>query len=272
MKEKFYSVSLNDLSLRLPEIGGSLVVLQRNAGADSGGRARSFAKETISELLKSLGESDRTSVDFLVVGSDPRIGVENEAHPESLVSLQTAQEVLDGVREAFHSFNLDDKQLLNNTAVPGGKIVEISEIKGWLPVKDSPELMEFLVGKAQQTGEDVAMLYETDAYKEERERLGVEGAKDIAARVENFLSFSRGSTNYHAKHNNRRLIFWAVTHFDTITPYLRNILAHPAECSDIISVDHLGGVVINIKNDHTATVTVQKREYETYLRFPLVTG
>lgn len=279
MNDKLESLTSKNIHVDLPERGGSLIILQRNAptrgkkiSSNAAKQTRMLAKEIITKFLESLNDSDRSSIDMLVVGSDPRIGVDNEAHPESLAALETAEEVRLGIQETMRLCGLKDAQFLNTTAVPGGGIVEISEIKGWLPIKDSPELFEFFKNKAVQTGEDIATLYETDAYKEERENLGVEGAKDITTRMEHFLSFSRGSTNYHAAHPNRRLIFWAVTRFDTITPYLRTILAHPAECSEIIPVEHLGGITLKIKADHTATVTIREREYATNLYYSPVTG
>lgn len=273
------SLSPSTLQLRLPERGGTVIVLQRNA-ADAGGhitpegakQAKKMAKTKASALLKPMKESDRTAVDFLVVASDPRLGVDNEAHPESLSALETAKAVLAGIREAMKSFDLQDGQLINTTAVPGGGVVEISEIKSWLPIKNSPELMEFLQKKSRKTGEDLCWLYETDAYKEEREKRGVEGAKEIALRIQHFLSSSKGSTNYHKAHPGRRLIFWMITRFDTITPYLREILAHPAECTEIIPVEHLGGILINITPDHVARVVVGDKEYATNLSYSIVTG
>ena len=279
MQQVFTSLTSDHLRPHLPELGGSVIILQRNASVLDGHietndakQANELAKMRAIELLESLEPDDRSSIDFLVIGSDPRLGVDNEAHPESLATLETAKEVLSGIHEAMQSLDIKDAQLINTTAVPKGGVVEISEIKSWLPINDSLELIGFLQKKSAQTGEELSWLYETDAYKEEREKLGVEGAKSIALRLQHFLSSSKGSTNYHAAHPGRRLVFWMVTRFDTITPYLREILAHPAECSAVIPVEHLGGILINITPDRAVRVIVGDKEYATNLSYQIVTG
>lgn len=272
MEHTYRHLTPADLRIALPEPGGTTIVIQRAAARDRQADAREYARQTVMKLLEAEAPILRASADFLVVGSDPRIGNDGEPHKESLVTLETAREVLEGIREALAALTLSHAQLLNTAAVPQGDIVEISEIKGWQTYAQEPELFEFLQKKAEDTGEDLAMLYETDAYKEEREKLGAEGAKDVALRMEHFLSCTRGSANYHAAHPGRRLVMWTVTRFDTITPYLRTVLAHPAECTEIIPAAPLGGVTLNVRPDRTATIRVHDKAYATSLYYAPVTG
>ncbi len=288
MSKKLRRITSKDIVLSLPETGETTVVLQRNAKVnrenvpknkdqsciinESAEAAKKFAVNTFESLLKDLSASEISSLDVMVVASNPHIGTDNADHHETQRSLDTGREILLGIKKVFSELKLGDNQLLNNTAVESKGVVEISEIKGYNKLSDWPELIEFFTQKAEDTGEDIIDMYLTEAYKDERDRLGVESANSIAKRMEQFMSFSRGSANYHAKNPGRRLIFWAVTHFDTITPYASVALAQPIECTEPIAVEHLGGVTLHIYRDETAKLTILDKTYSTNLHYPIVTA
>jgi hypothetical protein len=281
MKTPRNLLTSNDLAIPKLLDGESAVIIQRNAhitksdkelSEKAAAEAKSVAHDTLLTYLQSLTSDEQKGVDVVVVGSDPWIGIHGADHPESQRSLLTAKEALAGIKTAMKSLDLDEKQLINTTAVRGRGVVEVSEIKPFQKLNDWPELYEFYKDKAAETGKDLEALFDYEAYKDEREHLGVEGHHELATRIEHFMSFSRGSANYHEHHKKRRLIFWAVTHFDTITPYLARILAHPAEHSMLVPVDYLGGIVLHISTDQTATVIVGGQKLSTNLHYAPVRG
>ena len=273
-------ITKEDIIVTLPELGETIIVLQRNAEEYRSGTkvgqllpeaatmAYNCTTTVLTELFASLTTTERAKVDVLVIASDPRLGVRNKIHTESMRSIDTAKEVLRAANDAMQASTIAKKQLLNTTAVPDGGVVEISEIKTALPIHDSPELIEFLQTKGAKNIWDN---YHRDTYKTERETTGIEGPKEIAERLDNFLSCVQATKNYHVCNPNRRLVFWMVTHFDTIAPYLELITEDLP--SGTYPVDHLGGIILHIKKDASTVVTVQKNTYQTNLNFSaIITG
>jgi len=273
MKSKITS---RDIILPLPDKGETIVILQRNA-EDYQGRINQkdlsnetaligdllpesitnsydCAKVTLTDFLDRLSVEDRNQVDFLIIASDPRLGVRNIEHKESLRTINTAKEVLRAVKDIIKKYGLSEEQLINSTATPDCSVVEISEIKEEKTFVDYPELMEFVERKSTETGEDWWNIYEKDLYFEERENLRIEGADSIRKRMYQFMSFVGGGTNYHKSNPNRRLVFWAITHFDTITPYLQGLLKDLNQARKVPPVDFLGGITLHINKTGVSEV------------------
>lgn len=267
------NIRKEDLTLKLPELGGTVVILQRNAEDSEQTEARDFARTTFEAFLSHLTDEERGALDVLVVASDPRLGIRNIPQTELQTAIETGKEVLQSLKEVMQKNGLKDGQLINTTASAEGGVVEISEIKSARIINASMELGEFLEAKVKETGEDLWMVYETDKYANEREVARVESAAEVADRLEQFLTFVGGAANYHVANPNRRLLFWAVTHFDVAHSYLQRVVKDLNEVRELPLMEHLGGFILVIDKDGHAVVSVKDKTYQTHLDFSqVVTG
>lgn len=283
-------ITKEDLSIPVPEVGGTSIVIQRNAEAlrkkeegantdlEIGDLLPESKKETyrqsqkvINDFFSKLSDDDKKGVDILVVASDPRLSVRNIVHTESLRTIETANEILRSIRDYFSQNNLSDRQILNNSASYEKSVVEVSEIKTPYEVSDWPELGEYLETKALETKENIMDLYRKGIGVKEREKLHIEGPQQVADRMENFLAFTRASANYHKLNKDRRLILWAVTHFDTLNPYLELTSNEGTMEDTFYSVDYLAGMTLLVEKsgDETKAI-IGNKEYQTNLIFPLI--
>ena len=98
--------------------------------------------------------------------------------------------------------------------------------------------------------------------KTEREKLGVEGPEDILERYNKFIETLKNfSQHYHKKHPGRRLIIWPVSHYDTISPYIRNKV-EKTDPNKYLPVDYGAGISLNINREGKITSKIQGKEYE----------
>jgi hypothetical protein len=72
---------------------------------------------------------------------------------------------------------------------------------------------------------------------------------------------ARYSRFYHKKHPDRRLVIWAVTHYDTISPYVKREILE-ADKEAMLRVDYGAGISINLDKDGTGKVKIGETEYE----------
>ena len=76
---------------------------------------------------------------------------------------------------------------------------------------------------------------------------------------------ARYSRFYHKKHPDRRLIIWAATHYDTISPYVKRDIAGVGK-EVPLGVDYGGGISINLDKEGRGTIKVDGKEYEVPLK------
>jgi len=100
------------------------------------------------------------------------------------------------------------------------------------------------------------------SYKETREKMGAEGPDEITDRMKLMVDvLTRYSRFYHKKHPDRRLIIWAATHYDTISPYIKRGIFEVGK--DIpLGVDYGAGILINLDQDGKGTVKIAGKEYK----------
>lgn len=88
--------------------------------------------------------------------------------------------------------------------------------------------------------------HEMDAEKEIREELGAEGVYDMLSRTKKGVStLARYASMFHATNPGKKLVIWAATHYDTISPLVKE--ATNASFSEYVPVDYGAGLVINIE-------------------------
>ena len=272
---KVERITASDLRLETPELGGTVIVLQRNAkdnrdpnselemGALVPGAAEQVkihTKESLDRVFQTLNPEERKNVDILIVAADTKLET-----PMPMVksdhkrAVETAEQVISGVKECLQKFSLPETQLLNKS----GKPIELSSgrLNDLHMFEDSPEFVQFLVNK-YGTEEKFWEAYENDTERETREIMGTEGPDDIAERVRDYLRvLANAMKSYHESHPGRRVIVWAESHYDAISPFVKRHVTK-MEGADYLLVDNAAGIVINLDKDQKATTQIQGSRYD----------
>ncbi len=256
----------------VPELGGTKIVLQRHAkydrsvGSDSvGSLTREGAEDTyqqsiaaFEEMLSGLSDEEKTSLAFLVLASDTQYAGGGRR------SVETAEMVIKGLKDTFAKYGLAEQQLLNvsgnfsNNDKPR-LTPDLGEPKMF---ENSPEFVSFLKEKYGDLTIDFWRAFEEDKEKETREKLGAEGPDEIVERIKLVINvLSRYSRLYHKNNPNHRLIIWAVTHYDTISPFVKREL-YGVEKDFKLEVDNGAGISINIDPEGNSAVPIGESTYK----------
>ncbi len=263
-----------DLDTSPPEIDGTKIVLQRhgkfersfdskNSGsltAEGVSDSYSIGKDFFDKLFNAVPEDQRKGVDILVVASDTRY------ESGGYRSMETAEQVIKAVNDEIEQRRLDPSQLLNNSGNFRGDT-------GPRPMKklqepnmfvSSPDFVKFLADKYGDRNSDFWIAFEQDKEKEAREEMKAEGPDDLADRLKFSTSvFARYANIYHKSHPDRRLIIWAVTHSDTISPFVkREILSAGKEVP--LGVDYSAGFAINIDREGNRNSIIAGNKYQLH--------
>jgi hypothetical protein len=131
---------------------------------------------------------------------------------------------------------------------------------------DTPEYVDHLRQKyGEEDGPGIGIsqsawaAHESDVEKEVRESFGAEGVHDILDRTKRSISIlERYSSLFHASNPNKRLIIWVASHYDTISPLVKD--ATGASFEDYVPVDYGAGVIMNIApHSHQVELVAQSQ-------------
>lgn len=280
-KENFESIlpvkiEKSDIKPTLPEIGGTEIVLQRHGkyerSADSPNvgslteegvkEVYELSKDFFSELFDSASEDERKQVDVLVIASDTQY--KGGGHR----SMETAEQTIKALKEELKRLELDESQLLNSSGrySGDGEVRPTPKLREPQMFNESPEFVEFMREKYGDINLDFWIAFEEDTEKETREAMGAEGPDEIADRVKLMVDvLARYSRFYHKKHPDRRLVIWAATHYDTISPYVKREIFEVGKDA-VLQVDYGGGISINLDKDGGGVVKIAGKEYDVPLR------
>lgn len=107
---------------------------------------------------------------------------------------------------------------------------------------DHTGYLEFLKEKNRGMNAQFWIDFESDTYKEERERRQAEGPDEIVKRAEHYLEIIETFAYYfHKKKPNSKLIIWCGTHYDVISPLAKQTI-FDYEKEEVITVDYCGGI------------------------------
>ena len=268
---KVEKVTIDDLRIETPESGGTAFVLQRNAkdnrdpdseiemGAlvpEAAEQVKIHTKESLDRIFQSLSPEERKGVDMLVVAADTKLETPMpDIKSEHKRAVETAEQVIAGIKQSLQEFSLPETQLLNKS----GKPIELSskKLEDLRMFEDSPKFVQFLVDK-YGTGLEFWVAYEDDVERETRKQMGAEGPDDIAKRVDDYLTtLANAMKSYHQSHPGRRVIVWVESHYDTISPFIKLRIAKMEKAS-YLPVDNGAGIVITLDKDQNEASTVIK--------------
>ena len=219
-------------------------------------------KQFFEKLFTLIPESERGNIDILVLASDTQY--KGGGHR----SIETASQVIKALKDELRLFNMGESQLLNS---PGrysedGGARPTSKLREPQMFNNSPEFVQFLREKYGDTNLDFWVAFEEDKEKEIREQMGAEGPDEIADRLDSMVNvLARYSRFYHRKHPIRRLIIWAATHYDTISPYVKKEIFEVGK-EIPLGVDYGAGISIGIDKGGKGKVNIAGEEYDIPLK------
>jgi len=222
--------------------------------------ARLKARGFFDKIIGSLKLKERNTIDFLIVASDTElITPMEEIKSDHKRALETADVVMEALKESMAAFSIERSQLLNRTERPvklsSGRLQDLKMLK------DSPEFVNFLKEK-YGIGKEFWIAYEDDVERETREKMEAEGPDEISKRVDNYIrTVAKAIKLYHEKHPGRRVVVWAVSHYDAISPYIKSVIGRMKK-TDYLPVDKGAGITIKVGKDLKATSTIQGNEYD----------
>ncbi|MFZ1458481.1 MAG: hypothetical protein WAT17_01205 [Candidatus Saccharimonadales bacterium] len=136
---------------------------------------------------------------------------------------------------------------------------------------DTPEYVDYLRGKYGKEdglgtglGSTAWAMHEMDAEKAVRKQMGAEGVYEILDRTKKSINvMDRYANVFHANNPDTALLIWAVSHYDTISPLVKD--ATGVSFGEYIPVDYGAGVVIELHKDEVPMLHAQGQEVELRL-------
>lgn len=100
--------------------------------------------------------------------------------------------------------------------------------------------------------------HESDAEHEKREEFGAESVFAVVDRTKAFLQNTKTyAKEFHKNNPNKKLVVWAATHYDTISPLVKD--AASIDFGEYVAVDNGGGIIIELKKESELTFTLQDK-------------
>lgn len=270
-EKQTYAIEKEDIKVPNLLKGESAIVFQRHGKYErdkTNPNTGSITEDAVDDLSASgkaffnqLLSGEQTPEDVMVffVSSDTKYG-------NGYRSMETAQIAEDAAIEAFRAVGLDpSKQILNlnpdfktnafsqtgQDIRPDAKIhePEFLDNKGYVQfLKDKYSDGEVLTPKTWA-------MHEMDADKDVREEYGAEGVHDIVDRTKKSLAImERYARIFHANNPGKKLIIWAASHYDTLSPLVKD--ATGTDFGDYLPVDYGAGITIELKNAETPSFEV----------------
>ena len=113
--------------------------------------------------------------------------------------------------------------------------------------------------------------HEFDGEREAREKTDAESEDELITRTKKTLAIlERYARVWHANNPNKRLVIWAASHYDTISPLVREadgvLREENGDLADAYQpVDYGGGVVINLPASQEDSISLTRRASERVL-------
>lgn len=127
---------------------------------------------------------------------------------------------------------------------------------------DRTGYFQYLSNKYGGINKDFWMAFEEDLEKQYRLSIAGEGPDEIVDRALHYLSFMRNYADYfHKKNTNSRLIIWSGTHYDLISPLIKQLVLK-LDKKDYVGVDYNSGITINITKEGKFITSIDGLYYD----------
>ncbi len=261
-----------DLEGNAPEVGATKIIMQRHEkyvrGDDEGQPLGSLTEESaekayqqsrriVEQMLDSI-EDDLDEIDFLVVGSSTQYKGKGQR------SRETAQQALQALRDVLEERGVDGGQILNNRS-KAKDVATITRMRVDRIFNEWPEYAAFLEDKYGNQTQKFWQAFEEDWHPYERRAFGAEGPDEMDERFASYIkTLAKFSGFHHSKHQDRRLVLWSVSHYDTVSPYIKRHITM-TDPNQYVAVDYGAGINIDIDPDGNPTCDFRGKKYEVSL-------
>lgn len=209
-------------------------------------------------LFEGIPQEERSNLDILVIASD------TQYRGGGRRSVETANKVMEAIREELKQFGMNDSQLLNTS----GKYRSdegprtMPDLREPQMLDNSPEFVAFLKDKYGDLSKEFWLAFEGDIERETRQAMKAEGPDGITDRIKHVIEvLRRYSRMYHAKHPEKRLIIWAATHYDTISPYVKREIIKAGKDA-ALGVDYGAGISIHVDAGGNLATRISGNDYK----------
>lgn len=215
------------------------------------------AAHYFTELFDRLTREELEKTYILFVSSDTAYANGGKRSYETVSIAQKVAETL------LAEKGVSPAQILNisHTLISQGSPRPMAQLREPRVFDESPDFVEFMKDKYGDLGTEFWVAFEEDVEREARLEMGAEGPDEIADRMKIAIKvLARYASLFHASNPDSRLVIWAGTHYDTISPFVKRDVLH-RDKSTAVLVDYGGGITIDIDNDRVATTTVNDQRY-----------
>jgi len=261
-----------DIRPEIPEAGGTVLVLQVNAKDDrrdsnspefgallpeAGEQVVVQSKDYFDKVFENLSEEDKKKVKIIVYASDASLKMPSGLNSTHRRAFETGEKVMEGIRKAIDKNGAEQNQLLNNSPETKGEPVGVSGLIDLTMFDESPEFVKYMTDKY---GPDKKfwMLYEDDTESDTRLDMGAEGPSEIAIRMRKALTTLTQdmAKNYHDSNPDTLLYIWAISHYDSISPWVKGYVYQADPSRLFVPTEKAGGITIKIDKDNKKAETI----------------
>lgn len=219
------------------------------------------AIEYFTSLIHRVPEEERSGINVLFVASDTSYANNGQ---RSYQTTEIAQQVAENLfqENGLHLMNIAN---ISAESKNGGNPIGMQTMREPQMFDKSPDFVSFMREKYGDLGIDFWVAFEEDLEQETRTAMGAEGPDEIADRMNAGLRvLSRFSEAFHEQEPESRLIIWAGTHYDTISPFVKRDVLH-LDKSAAVLVDYGGGLVVDVDAEGNASTTISGTEHNVVL-------
>ncbi len=266
----------SDIQAHPIEAGQTEIILQRHGAyirdredprvgslsEEAAAAEKASAKRYFESFLGGIPQAERDAVDVLVVASD------TQYFEGGRRSYETATLAQEAASEVFEAEGLPGTNIINTTGRLSGEggPKPMRKLREPNFINDSPDFLDYMLEKYGGMNLDFWIAFEEDKEKETRLAMGAEGPDDIADRTAfTVQALARYAAAYHRANPDRRLIIWAATHYDTISPFVKRDVFGVGKEQQLL-VDYGAGITIDIDTEGKATTELGGKAYEVPLK------
>lgn len=177
--------------------------------------------------------------------------------------VETTNIAMHCIKQFFEESHLSTSHIinLNESSNYNGQVHESKALTEPQMFTDGTGYYEFLSEKYNGMNIDFWTDFEEDLSKEKREELRAEGPDQIVERAVHYIQIlQRYAAYFHKKYPNSRLVIWNGTHYDLISPLVKQRILH-LEKSFWLKVDYCGGISIIIDELGKVVASVNQTNY-----------
>lgn len=217
--------------------------------------------ETFMDKVYDIVPSEEwDKIEVIVLAGDTKLVTPGEdgISNGSQRAMDTGQRAIKGLEASMEKHQIDiDGHLTTHGKNPIG--VDTLCDLNMLHETDNPntvKFMEFMLDK-YGSGKEFWVAYESDAEKEMRENLGVEGPSDIADRVNHLVDICSTIADIHRKDDpEKRVIVVAIGHYDNISPWVKQYILGLNPADSFVPIVKGSGLVIKKSKDGEAAANI----------------